>query len=659
MTAEEWPEGSFPMPPPLPPTDTWAAIDPDSDPRMIGIGAVRAEYDLCRQIPGCHFSGDDQIWRFPQTWPTYACFREIWRRQPINIDPKLQQWADDRWAEVLLRYQMRDALEGDDHTVARLLGVEDPSGPLLTAVQRADVAWLTRWRRSIFGSPRGNGKTPPLIRSMQLLHDEGELVPALVICPPQALLSWKRKLSAWAPDLRVTIVAGSAKQRAAAIERVGKGEADVALIAWGNVRYHTRLAMYPGQAFVKCQAHGSSDPKITAGRCELHEKEMNTLVSWGGGGGRKPVMGFRTVIPDEAHWMADPKSKQTRAVWWLMHKAENTWPTTGTLTVNDIGNLWPILHGLDPQGFPVRSRFYDLFARKDFAFMGKGEQILDLRPDTEPAFRLIVEPLFRRTPKQLARPDEPELAEAEFRFPAMSHKQQQIYTAIAKHGIAELADRDLVPANAITAFTRLCQLAGSMVNVEDTEDPMGFTVEGGKVKRVLPSHKITDLMEFLGDEDGQWIVGLNSPTLAELAERKLTEVGIACVHILGGMSYQAKDAAQQAFQRGDARVIFINEAGREAIDLQAAEGIFWMEPNPSYVHREQITGRADRWGQPLAVRQVWSLTPGTVDTRLYTLGLDKEDKHQRIVRDAAMLRWIMDVAPDEIPDDDVPVPHGS
>ena len=632
-------------------TQTWANIDPVSDPKMIAIGCVRAEYDLARQIPGCHISSEDQIWRFPLTWPTYACFREIWRRQPIEISPPLQEWAAGKWDEVLLRYQMRDALEASDHIVARLLGVEDPNGPQLSAVQRADVDWLLRWRRDIFGSPRGNGKTPPLCRSMQLLHNEGELAPALVICPPQSLLAWKRKLATWAPNLRAVIIAGSAKQRATAIEKLGSGDAEVGIIAWENVRYHTRLAMYPGQAFVRCTAHGGADPKITAGRCEVHEKDMNLIVSWGGGDGRPPVFGFRTVIPDEAHHMADAKSKQTRAVWWLAHHAENVWPTTGTLTVNSIGDLWQIQHAVDPQGFPVRSRWYDLFATKEFAFMGKGETILGIRPDTEATYRVITEPMFRRTPKRLARPDEPELAEPEFRYPEMPHKLRQIYDAIAQHGLAELADRDLVPEYAITAYTRLCQLAGSMITVEDAEDPMGFTVEGGTVKRALPSHKINDLLEFLDDEDGQWIVGVNSPTLAELAERKLGEVGISCTHILGGMSYQAKDAAQQSFQNGDARVIFVNEAAREAIDLQAAEGIFWLEPNPSFVHREQITGRADRWGQPLAVRQVWSLCPGTVDIPLYEAGLDKEATHENFVRDAAVLRRLMDVQPGQINED--------
>ena len=618
----------------------WAELEPGSNPQVFAIGADRAEYGLCKQIPGARF-GEDSLWRVSLTWPTYACFRDIWRLQPIRIYPELAEWADGKWAEIQLRYKMRNALDcGNGDLLAWLMDIDLNADVALTPPQRGAVDWLTTWRRVMYGDPRGNGKTPPLARSMWRLHETGELAPALVIAPPQGLIGWQRKLATWAPGLRTVIIRGSAKQRSAALERIAAGEAEVGIIDWGNVRFHTRLAMYPGQAYVRCDEHGGETGK-TVGRCEVHLKEMNTIIEWGDG-----VKGFRTVVPDEAHWMADPTSKQTRAVWWLMHHAENTWPTTGTLQPNDVGNLWPVLHGLDPLAWPVRSKYLDQFAIVGYAFAGKGQEVLDLNPAAEPTFRLITEPWYRRIAKQLARPGEAGLAEPEFLYPEMTPKQRRIYDAIASTGIAEMTDRDYVPANTVVAFTRLCQLAGSMIKVVDGEDPMGFTTS--VVERCLPSHKISALLEFLDAEDGQWIVGLNSPTLAAFAAEKLAEAGIASTHILGGMTADQKDAAEQSFMNGDARVIFINQAGREVIDLQVAEGIAWLEPNPSYVHREQLTGRGDRFGRQGAFRQVWFLTPGTVDTRLYQLGTEKEERHETLVRDTALLRWMMDVQPGEI-----------
>ena len=610
----------------------WADIDPNADPPAVAIGCSKAEQVLARQIPGCNI-GKDGLWRFPLAWPTYACFRLVWQHQAITVYPGLQAWADQQWAEIQERYRMRAALDAKDPEVlTALVEMELGGGPQLSPVQRADAEWLARWKRVILGSDRGSGKTPPAIRAMQLLGKD--VLPALVICPDSAPLEWQRKLATWAPELRAVIIGGSAKKRSEAIEKLANGEADVGVIAWQNVRYHTRLAAYPGQAYVRCPAHGGEDPKVTPGRCEVHPKDLNGIT-------------LGLVVEDECHRMADPKSKQTRATWHLMHANEHAFSLTGTLTTQDVGTLWPVLHGLDPRGFPGRGRWNDLFAQTEHAFAGKGQVIMGLRPDTADVFHVIVDPMFRRVPKAIARAGQPGLAEPEFRFPPLSPAQERAYRAVAKQGLLELdqGQPDIVPDNSAVQFTRLCQLASAMVKVEEGETADGFTAQN--VRLALPSSKVADLLDFLAGETGQWVVAVNSPMMLDLAAAKLKDAGITHTAIVGGMSYAAKDAAAQAFQNGEYRVIFVNSAGNEAIDLQAGEGVFWLQPNPSFTYREQMTGRVDRWGQRGEVRQVWCLSPGTVDIRLYELGLSKEEQHQQIVRDKDMLRWIMDVQPGE------------
>lgn len=613
-------------------TTAWADIEPGSDPLTLAIGCSRAEIEIVKKIPGM-VVGEGGIWRCPLTWPAWIALSLAFAQQPIQIEPELQGWANAKHAEITERYAMREALDAGPGFLEPLLALERRDGPQLTPVQRGDAAWLLRWRRVISGGRRGNGKTPPLIRALQLLHQTGDGCPALIICPDSAPRSWQRKLEQWAPELRVVIIAGSAKKRNEAIDRIARGEADVGIIVWQVVRHHTRLAAYPGKAFTKCDTHGGSTGKTTA-MCEVCLKALN-MIKW------------RTIIPDECHRMADEGSKQTRAVQWLMQHAENAWPTTGTLTTNSVASLWPVLYGLDPAAWPVRSRYLDLYARQEFAFMDRGKVILGLRPEHEQQFHWVTEPYFRRIHHEIARAGQPGLADIEFRYPEMSTRQASAYHSIARAGIAELANADLVAATAIVKFTRLCQLASASIEVYEGEDAAGFTTEGN-VRLASPSHKVADLMEFLATEEGQWIVACSTPQLVDLASKVLTEAGITWTKIVGGMTIDRKDEAQQAFQAGQARVIFCTEAGGESIDLFAAQGIFWMQPDPSFTGREQMTGRGDRWGQTRAFRQVYSLTPGTVDIRLFELGLSKEEQHQQVVRDAAMLRWMIDVQPDEI-----------
>lgn len=609
----------------------WAEIEPGTDPPVIAIGCSKAEHVLARQIPGCNI-GKDQLWRLPLTWPTYACMMTVWQSQPLTVYPELERWAAGQWAEVQERLRMRQALDARPEVASRLWELETPGGKL-SGPQEADAEWLWRWQRVILGSDRGSGKTPPAIRAMQLLGDGA--LPALIICPDSAPVEWARKLRHWAPELRTVIIGGAAGKRAKAIKQLADGEAGAGIICWQNVRYHSRLAAYPGQAFVRCTSHGGQDEKITPGRCEVHSKDLNDIK-------------LGLVVADECHRMADPKSKQTRAAWWLMHGAGSVFALTGTLSTQDVGTLWPVLHGLDPRGFPGRGRWNDLMAQQDYAFAGKGSVILGLRPDTADTFHAIVDPMFRRIPKAIARAGQPGLAEPEFRFPPLTPAQDRAYQAVRKQGLLEFDEGrpDMVPDNSAVQFARLCQLASAMVDVSEGEDTAGFTAWSTRL--ALPSNKISDMLDFLDTEPDQWIIAVNSPAMLELASARLKAAKISWTAIVGGMSYDAKDAAAQAFQRGEHRIIFVNSAGNEAIDLQAAAGVFWLQPSPSFAYREQMTGRGDRWGQTREFRQVWCLSPGTVDIGLYELGTSKEEQHQQIVRDAALLRQIMGIGPGQI-----------
>jgi hypothetical protein len=634
----------------------WADIVPGSSPAIMAIGCSRAEYPLCKAIPGCTFDGESGLWRVPLSWPAWICLTEIWARQPIAVQQPLQDWAVLKHAEVSERYRMREALDAGDGSVLRdwLIRMDDelPPNLRLDGVQRGAVACNVTWRRWLNADPRGNGKTPPLIRTLQWLDLDDAAFPALWVCTDSTPLDLQRKIATWAPQIRTVIISGTAKARKEAISKLRDGQADAGIIVWTSVRYHTRLALFPGEAYVRCSQHGGTR---TAGHCEVHLKDFNYPEK-----DREHPDGstwLRTVIADEAHHLAEPTSKQTRAVWWLAHHCENFYPTTGTTTVNHIGDLWPIEHAMDPAGFPVRSKFYDLFAITAPAFVGaageKGKEILDLNPLHAQAFYWIVEPTFRRMQREIARPGDPLPAPYEYRYPAMAAKQALFYQQIAKAGMAELPDRDLVPASAVEAFTRCWPAASTAITAADTETALGFSGKD-EVTRAWPSHKITDLVEFLTvEESGQWIIAVTAPAVALMAEEKLAEVGVTSTHILGGMDYRAKDAAQLSFNEGRARVIFINAAGKESIDLPAAEGIGWLEPTPSYEVREQMEGRGDRRGRPTPLRRVVFLTPGTVDIRLWEMSFDKEEQHQRIVRDAVMLRRMLSVRPGEINDQEM------
>jgi SNF2 family DNA or RNA helicase len=108
------------------------------------------------------------------------------------------------------------------------------------------------------------------------------------------------------------------------------------------------------------------------------------------------------------------------------------------------------------------------------------------------------------------------------------------------------------------------------------------------------------------------------------------------------MSSDAKATAAETFQANpQIRVIFLTAAGSESIDLQAARGVVFLQPNPSFVATEQIVGRSDRRGQTHPVRTIYMLSPNTVDQRLFELSQQKEERHAQVTRDAELMAWVV------------------
>jgi len=607
----------------------WAAIDPDEHGNgpWLAIGCARSEFHLCEQIPGCNYRKSDGIWRVPLSSPAWIAFRTLWQGLPVDIQPKLANWAaiDDGWRQMAYAWrQSVDVHPNAEHISEVLDRLDEGSVRKVFTHQRGGSAYLYGMNRAVLGDPQGNGKTPQLIRGIQLVRDlNSDTGPWLVVAPPSALYNWQRELNRWAPELSVRVIDGTALKRRKQI--MDEGEADVYVIGWKTLRLHTRLARYPGKEFVKCDEHGGSTGK-TAAQCEVHEKELNE-IRWTG------------VIADEAHRMKDAGSKQTRAVWHLAHGARYFWPATGTPVGDTIEDIWAILHGIDPRAFPSKSRFLDLYAVKMLAW-SRGTEYLGLKPETEAAFQAIVQPLIRRIPKEIARPGMPARLPVTFRYPEMSPAQKRVYAQLKKQALAELESTTVSAANTAVAFGRMCQVASAMIETADGEDKDGFTRQ--LVKMTTPSNKVDDLIDYLDDNPGQLVVCMNSPQLLKLCESRLAAHKITHCSIKAEMTPVERDRSVQWFQTGECRVILMTgRTGGEAITLTASDSLLFLQPDPSFFVNEQVIGRVDRIGQQFPVRVTYSITPGTVEDRLFQLSTEKTTRAEQVTRDAELLRWIV------------------
>jgi SNF2 family DNA or RNA helicase len=475
----------------------------------------------------------------------------------------------------------------------------------LLEFQRPGVAFLVTNRRAILADPMGTGKTAQMIRTLQVLSEMGENpFPALVVCPNSLKLStWSSELSAWAPELTHQVIDGSAAQRRKQLAV----DAQVRILNWESVRLHSRLAPY-----------GS----ISLTDKEKEPKELNDL-------------GLRTVICDEAHKMKDVRAAQTRAVWAVLHEAEFRYLMTGTPIANNIGDLWSLLHGVEPTWFPARTKYLDRWADMSLNYFG-GMDIHGVKDQNREEFFKVIDPLVRRIPKEAALPQLPPKLPVQIRHTPMSPKQKKMYTEMRDYLVAQLNDL-LVAPNPLSQLIRLSQFASASAEIG----------EDGSVRLTAPSSKVDDLedlLEELGDEP--LVVAAVSRQLIELAAERLTKLKISHGLVTGAQSIFERQDAVRRFQAGHLRVILLTlGAGAEGITLTRASRMLFMQESFSQVQNLQAEDRVHRIGSEIhdSVQIIKQITPDSMEEHRRDLLEVKGMRMEEVVRDKETLLKLLGV----------------
>ena len=567
------------------------------------------------QLAGSRFDRESQTWRVPLSWQACIALRSLFG-DTLTIGPDLTEWAyAERERKILPAMAMRDAIEPDPSPVWTYIDeVEKGSSLKLFPYQRVDAEFMATVGQLILANEPGLGKTGATIRAVQLMCKLGmDPLPVLVICPNSLKFTvWQEGFALWAPELKVTVIDGSAgKRRKQLLE-----PSDVYVINWESVRLHSRLAPY-GQ--------------IQLTDAEKAIKELNELD-------------LRTVIMDEAHRLKDPAAKQTRAAWAVAHGAVYRFALTGTPVTKNVGDLWALLHAVHPRGFPAKTKFINRYAQTTFNFFG-GMEITGINPGTRDELFKMVDPLLRRVPKQAALPQLPEKLPVQYRHTPMTPKQQKAYDQMAEGMMASLNEL-LVAPNPLSQLTRLAQFAAAAAEVEpDQYGPDGELVQRGRVKLVAPSSKVDDLVDLLEEMgDAPLVVGAVSRQLVELAAKKLESLNISHGLITGAQSSAERAKIVTAFQAGHIRVVLLTlGAGAEGITLTRADTFLFMQESWSEVQNLQAQDRVHRIGSEghKAIRIIVQITPNSIEERKISVLADKREQMQEVVRDAATLKKLL------------------
>jgi SNF2 family DNA or RNA helicase len=568
----------------------------------IELNATYADKELARSIPGSLYH--PPMWNLPLTWA--ACRQLRWTFfERLQVGPELKAWAQSHFDEVVSKAMaLRDEIDGGP------IPLRPPGGRKLRTFQESDVRWMLAAGSGMLMNPVGSGKTPSAVTWMR----NNALERALVICPAAMRLVWRDEILAWYPELEPIPIIGTLGERRKLIEEVAD-YGGVAIVGMESLRTHSRLAPF-GQV------------ALTA--AEKKPKELN-LINW------------QAVIFDEAHRLADAKSKQTRASWAVAEGAAHRWGLTATPQTKGLDTLWAVLHFVDPDMWPSKTKFVDRYAQSSLDFAGF-VTIGALRPEMEKEFYEIFDPGSRRLPKEIVLPMLPDCIPV-IRELDMGPEQAKAYKQMAELSIAQVRDAEvIVSANTAARHTRMGQFASSMAYVERRPVKRRDTGEEEVrefVELEMPSNKIAafmgDLHDWLAQEEAV-IAFMTSRRLLEVLSEEMKKKKIKHSKVVGGQKDIERYEEIQRFQNGETDVILVViAAGGTGITLTRGRIGAFLQRSWSNVEDQQALGRFNRIGSERheSTMRVDYLSLGTIDMgQFYDVLPGKEDMLQKVLRDA-------------------------
>lgn len=596
------------------------------DARIVLHGTAWSQQGLVKRIPGKRWDRANKYWTLPLAWSSCVVARSIFG-DDLKVGTHLGAWARGKRDAREAALYLRDKTTNDHLDYSGFVTGHEES---LYPYQTVGRDFLVTARNAILGDEMGTGKTfqtLAAIRAAAHMRGDDNAYPALVVCPNTLKRTWAKEIRKWLPEATPIVIDGSAKKRREQLASVDHVTRPIVIMNIESTRLHTRLSAYGSIRLKRCTECDPKEgtPELSSAKCEVHPKELNAIP-------------FKICVLDEAHRVKDPRALQTRGIWSTFHgpTVRYRWALTGTPVANHPGDLWSILHTIDPVEFSAKSAFIDRYALTEFNAFG-GMSIMGLNPGTKDEFFGLIDPMFRRMVKtEVLRQLPPKVFE--MRTVPMSRVQAKLYAEMASQyriTVDTSASDTLVADGNLAAATRLLQLASASVHVdrgETPDDPASWTVTLDD-----PSSKIDELMRIIEDDPSKpLVIAAEHRQLIDLAAARMEAAGLRFGRVTGGQTAQQRAETVEAFQAGRLDyVLFTYKAGGVGITLTRADTMVRLQRSWSLVDNLQGEDRCHRVGSEIhdVVTIIDLVAEGTIEEDQLVALQAKAGRLEEVVRD--------------------------
>lgn len=428
----------------------------------------------------------------------------------------------------------------------------------------------------------------------------------LVISPKSAIRQWAGEIERFTHNVRPIIAGADQRKGEKPVEARARSYREWADAPTGPDDPKVVLILNYA-ILVRDWDHGGFQPLKPNGRPDPKQPVVPGLLD----GVTHEVSHDLVVIFDEAQAFKNIRTKTWEKARFLSDRAHRVIGLTATLLKNHLFEGYCIYKVIKPDLFGTQTKFRDDYCFYEMKRV-KGNRKIPIIKGYKNLdhFRKTIDPFFLGRPKHVVSNELPTLVTREVLCELSASEDVKYSEALT--GVLELGDgdvRDFEDTRALTSLIYCQQVANSLALLKYKEgqeigakswdfDEMDWnTYKVGSM-----SAKEQALLDIVtGELDHEKIIIYTRfESLVGRLQKILEREKVQSVRITGKEDDATRRAAQEAFQKHDSgvQVIFITDAGSEAINLQAAAAMIFYDMPWSWGNYVQTLGRMIRIGSP-------------------------------------------------------------
>lgn len=483
---------------------------------------------------------------------------------PINRTLYLNQLLKSiKGTEIEENKEYRDIVNNFNKDLLEEGQIPDKLKKVLRPYQKIGFKWLQMLDSYGFGGiladDMGLGKTIQIISILLKAKENEKGRTSLVISPSSLVLNWKNEVEKFAPELKMVVIRGNAKERKAIIDEIEK--------------YDIVVTSY-----------------------DLLKKDIEFYNT--------KKYKFKYVIADEAQYLKNNNTQNAKAIKQIV--ADTRFALTGTPIENSLAELWSIFDFIMP-GY--------LFSYNKFKSTYETKIIKENDEETIKKLKMLIEPfVLRRTKKEVLT----ELPEKTVTIlnNEMGEEQKDIYISYllrAKQELNEGIDINGYERNQIkilAALTRLRQICchpGLFIdNYKNTSSKLEQCIEIIE-DGITAGHKILLFSSYT--------------SMFEIIEKELAKKHIKYFKLTGSTKVDDRVELVDEFNRNQEIKVFLIslKAGGTGLNLTGADMVIHYDPWWNISAENQATDRAYRIGQKNNVQVYKLITKDSIEEKIYEL----------------------------------------